>query len=177
MTMNEVVKESFVLRAMARPSLREKIVNRGTMSLYCDYAGFAARNAYGVACCTVYNRTAKLDQRQMTVERDPGSSYGELMAIGLSLEALSAALAETSARPSIAIVYSDCSRISRILAQSYCADPHVEQARDELLAKVAMLNRRFPRVTVQIKYIGRHKKNNDFHRLAHHAARAAALRS
>ncbi len=175
--MNEVMTESFVLRAMARPSLREKIVNAGTMSLYCDYAGFAARNAYGVACCTVYNRTVLVSMKPLMLERDPGSNYGEMMAIGLSLDAVSAALTDADTRPSFAIVYSDCSRISRLLAQSYFADSHVEQARDEVIAKLTVLHRQFPEVNVQIRYIGRHKKNNEFHRLAHNAARGAALRS
>jgi ribonuclease HI len=122
----------------------------------------------------VYNRTVSVTAKKLPVEQDQGSNYGEMMAIVLSLETITATLLER--QPKIAVIYTDCSRISRILAQDRFKHPHVEQGRNELLAALANLNRLFPDVDVQIKYIGKHKKNNDFHRLAHDAAREAALK-
>lgn len=161
-----------IKKAFAVPSLRQNIVNKGTMYLYCDYAGFAARNVYGAACCAVYNRTVSVTAKKLTLERDQGSIYGEMMAIALSLETLAAALAEH--RPRSAVIFTDCSRIARLLVQDRFAHPHDEQGRDDLLAALAHFNRLFPEVDVQIKYMSKHRKNNHLHRLAHNAAREAA---
>ncbi|MGO4539270.1 hypothetical protein [Paenibacillus sp. 2TAB19] len=166
-------KDRLIKKALASPSLRQHIVNKGTMFLYCDYAGFAARNDYGAACCAVYSRTVMISSKKLPFERDQGSNYGEMQAIVLSLETLSEALLEL--RPKTAVVFTDCSRILRILAQDRFAHPHDEQGRNELLAYLAHLNRLFPEVDIRIKYMGKHKKNNYLHRLAHNAAREAAL--
>lgn len=168
----DLIKDLLIKKAFASPSLRKNIVNKGTMFLYCDYAGFASRNVYGAACCTAYNRTVSVTAKKLPVERDQGSNYGEIQAIVLSLETLTAALLER--QPKIAVIFTDCSRISRILAQDRFSQPHDEQGRNELLAALAHLNRFFPEVDVQIKYISKHKKNNYLHRLAHNAAREAA---
>lgn len=168
-----VMTDLQIKKAIANPRLRQNIVNKGTMFLYCDYAGFAARNVYGAACCTVYNRIISVTAKKLPIERDQGSSYGEIMAIVLSLEALTAALLEQ--QPKIAVIFTDYSRISRILAQDRFSHGHVEQGRNELLAALTNLNRQFPHIDVQLKYMGKHKENNDFHRLAHHAAREAAF--
>ncbi|RIX59518.1 hypothetical protein D3P08_05075 [Paenibacillus nanensis] len=160
-------------KALANPSLRPAILNKGTMFLYCDYAGFASRNVYGAACCTVYNRSISVTAKRLPLERDFGSNYGEMMAISLSLETLASALSEH--QPKIAVIYTDCSRISRIMEQDRFSHPHDEQGRNELLAAAARLNRRFPDVDVQMKYFRKHKHNNFLHRLAHNAAREAAL--
>jgi len=165
----------FIKKAIARPSLRQNILNKGTMFLYCDYAGFASRNVYGAACCTVYNRTVNVTAIKLPVEHDLGSSYGEMMAIVHSLDTLAAALAEHELKPKKAVIFTDCSRISRLLVQDRFSSIHDEQGRDELLAALANLKRRFPDIDVQIKYISNHKKDNSLHKLAHHAARKAAL--
>jgi ribonuclease HI len=168
-------KDIIVNKAFSSPSLRQNLMNSGRLFLYCDYAGFASRNVYGVACCSVHNRKVTLSTKKLMIERDRGSNYGEMMAIVFSLESLLAALVEV--QPKNAIIYTDCSRISRILVQNHFSYPHDEHARDELLATLAILNRQFPNVDVQIKYMSKHKENNDFHRLAHHASRKAALHS
>ncbi|MDQ6417978.1 hypothetical protein RB620_00880 [Paenibacillus sp. LHD-117] len=169
----DIIKNPLIKKAYASPSLRQNIVNKGTMFLYCDYAGFASRNVYGAACCTVYNRTVNVAAKKLPVDRDLGSNYGEMLAIALGLETLIAELSER--QPKIAVIFTDCSRISRILAQDRFAHPQNEQGRNELLAALADLNRLFPDVDVQIKYIGKHKHNNYLHKLAHNAAREAAL--
>ncbi|MBD2872269.1 hypothetical protein [Paenibacillus arenilitoris] len=161
-------------RACSNPSFRPYMVNKGTMFLYCDYAGFASRHDYGVACCAVFNRTVKVTAKKLPIERDRGSNYGEILAIALSLDTL-AALPEQ--QPKAAVIFTDCSRISRILAQDRYSNPHDGQAVAELTAALAKLNRRFPEVGVQIRYIRKHKRNNPFHRLAHDAARQAAMSS
>ncbi|TYP73096.1 hypothetical protein [Paenibacillus methanolicus] len=168
----DITKDPLVQKALAVPRLRQHIVNKGTMFLYCDYAGFAERNAYGTAVCAVYNRTVNVAARKLPIEQDPGSSYGEMMAIVFSLETLAAAFLEH--RPNNAVIYTDCSRISRLLAQDRFAHPHVEQGRDELLAALAELRGRFPEVEVHITYMRGHRKNNYLHRMAHNAARKAA---
>lgn len=169
----EINKDLLMRKSFASPRLRQNMTNKGTMFLYCDYAGFSERNVYGAACCIAYDRTVSVTARKLQIERDLGSNYGEMMAILLSLEALKAALSER--QPKIAIIFTDCSRISRILAQVRFAHPHDEQGRNELLAALANLNRLFPHVDIQIKYIRKHKKNNHLHRLAHNAAREAAF--
>lgn len=168
----ELFKDQLIQKAFASPSLRQNIMNKGMMFLYCDYAGFASPNVYGAACCTVYNQTVIITARKLPLERDQGSNYGELIAITLSLETLTTALLEH--QPKVAVIYTDCSRISRILTQDRFAHAHDEQGRDALLAALANLNRLFPKVDIQIRYMKKHKKNNYLHRLAHNAAREAA---
>ncbi|MFC4102582.1 hypothetical protein [Paenibacillus xanthanilyticus] len=168
----DITQDPLVRKALAVPRLRQHIVNKGTMYLYCDYAGFAERSAFGTAVCMVYNRTINVAARKLPIGQDLGSSYGEMMAIILSLEMLAAALSEH--RPHNAVIYTDCSRISRLLDQDRFAHPHDEQARDQLLAALAELRSQFPEVEVQITYMRSHRKNNFLHRMAHNAARKAA---
>ncbi|GMK39159.1 hypothetical protein PCCS19_22130 [Paenibacillus sp. CCS19] len=167
------IQELTMSKAMTNPTLRQNMMNRGTMFLYCDYAGFSTSNVYGAACCAVYNRTINVTAQKLPLEQDKGSIYGEMMAIVFSLETLAAALSEH--RPKIAVIYTDCSRIARLLSQDRFAHSHDEQGRNHLLATLAGINRTFPDLDVQIKYIGKHKANNDLHRLAHNAAREAAI--
>lgn len=169
----DLIKNPLIRKALTSPSLRQNFMNKGMMFLYCDYAGFTSHNAYGAACCMIYNRTVSITAKKLPIEQDKGSNYGEMMAIVLSLEALTAALLEH--QPKIAVIFTDCSRISRILVQEHFAHLHDEQGRNKLLAALAKLNRLFPDVDIQIKYISKHKKNNYLHRLAHNAAREAAL--
>ncbi|MFB9327113.1 hypothetical protein ACFFSY_14390 [Paenibacillus aurantiacus] len=168
----DITKDPLIQKAYAIPRLRQHIVNKGTMYLYCDYAGFAERNVYGTAVCAVYNRTVRVAAKKLPIERDQGSIYGEMMAIVLSLETLADALLEH--RPNNAVIYTDCSRISRLLAQDRFAHPQDEVGRNELLAALRDLHRRYPEVDVQIKYMRSHRKNNHLHRIAHNAARKAA---
>ncbi|MCR2807677.1 RNase H family protein [Paenibacillus soyae] len=168
----EFIQNPLLKKAYANASLRQNIVNKGTMFLYCDYAGFASRGAYGAACCAVHNREVKLAAKKLPLERDYGSIYGELTAITLGIETLASAM--LNREPKVAVIYTDCSRISRILAQARFSNPHEEQGRNELLAALAQFNQRFPQVDVQIRYMSGHKKNNELHRLAHNAAREAA---
>lgn len=142
------------------------------MFLYCDYAGFVAHNDYGVACCIVYNRTINVTSKKLLIEQDGGSNYGELLAIVYSLELLTKALEEH--RPKAAIIFTDCSSITRILSKDYFPQPHLENARDEILSSLSNLNNRFPEVEVSVKYISKHKKNNHLHRIAHNASRQVA---
>lgn len=167
-----IIKDLLINKAFTSPSLRQNILNKSTMFLYCDYAGFASHNVYGAACCMVFNRTVNVTAKKLPVERDQGSNYGEMQAIVLSLEMVAAVMV---LQPKIAIIFTDCSRILRILAQDRFSHPHDEQGRNEILAALAHLNRLFPQVDVQIKYIGKHKKNNYLHRIAHNAAREAAF--
>ncbi|MBB3111351.1 hypothetical protein FHS18_003419 [Paenibacillus phyllosphaerae] len=169
----ELTKDPIIEKALASPSLRQTLLNKGTMFLYCDYAGFASRNVYGAACCVVYNRTVSVTATPLPLKQDQGSIYGEMSAVDLSLRTLAAALSKH--QPKIAVIYTDCSRIARLLTQDRFAHPHDEQARDQLLASLAELHRLFPHLDVQIKYMSKHKRNNSFHRLAHNAAREAAL--
>lgn len=160
-----------IRQAFESPKLRQHILNKGTMFLYCDYAGFASRNVYGAACCMIFNRTISLSAKKLPIERDQGSNYGEIMAIIYSLETLASALLEH--QPKIAVIYTDCIRIPHLLAQDSFPDAKQKPGRNELLTALANLHRLFPDVSIQIKYISKHKKNNYLHRLAHNAARAA----
>lgn len=171
--MIDVIKDPLVQKALTSPSLRQNIVNKGTMFIYCDYAGFTSTNDYGAACCMVFNRTVRITAKKLPIERDQGSNYGEMMALVLSIEALTTALSEH--QPKIAVIFTDCSRIARILTQDRYAHPHDEQGSNHLLTALANLNLLFPDLVVQIKYISKHKKNNYLHRLAHNAAREAAF--
>lgn len=159
-------------KALSLPCLRQHIMNRGTAYLYCDYAGFASSNSYGAACCMVYNRTISVSAKKLPIKRDQGSIYGEMMAIVLSLETLAAAALEH--QPKIAVIYTDCSRIARLLVQDYFAHLHDEEGRDTLLMALGAINEQFPDLDVQIKYMRTLKRNNYLHRLAHNAAREAA---
>ena len=168
-----VINDLLIKKANASPALRQNMMNSGTMFLYCDYAGFATCNVYGAACCVVYNRTINLTAKRLLIDRDLGSSYGEMMAIIHSLETLRVAC--SAHQPRIAVIFTDYSRISRILTQDRFSHPHDEQGRDELLAALANVNQLFPDVDVQIKYMGKQKKNNYLHQMAHNAAREAAF--
>ncbi|MCM3626661.1 hypothetical protein M3194_04695 [Paenibacillus glycanilyticus] len=161
-----------VSKAYASPKLRQLILNTGTMFLYCDYSGFASHNVYGAACCTVFNQTISVSATRLPITSDQGSNYGEMMAIIFSLETLAAASASLEHQPKIAVIYTDCIRISHLLSHSQLQE---KPGRQELLTALANFNRLFPDIVIQIKYISKHKKNNYLHRLAHNAARDAAL--
>ncbi|OMF22740.1 hypothetical protein BK133_25440 [Paenibacillus sp. FSL H8-0548] len=167
-----LTKDKLIKKAFANPRFRQNIFNTGTCFLYCDYAGFAVQNNYGAACCFVYNREINVTAKKLIIEKDRGSNYGELLAILYSLEILTKSLSEH--QPKIAVIYTDCSSISRILSRSYFQNQHDENCRDEILASLDHLNKSFPEVQVSIKYISKHKKNNYLHRIAHNAAREAA---
>lgn len=171
----DLINNPLVKKAFSSPKLRQNILNKGTMFLYCDFAGFASRNVYGAACCMVFNRMVSITAKKLPIVRDQGSNYGEMMAIILSLETVAAALIEH--QPKNAVIFTDCIRISHLLNQERFSQHAEKQGRDKLLAVLDNLNRMFPEVNVQIKYISKHKKNNYLHRLAHNAAREAALKS
>lgn len=170
----DYTKNLLIKKAYSKPSLRQNIINKGMICLYCDYSGFAAQNNYGIACCLVYNRTINVTAKKLQIEQDGGSNYGELQAIIYSLEILAEALTEH--QPKIAIIFTDCSSIAKILSKPHFSHQYYEQARYEILAAMHNLKNRFPEVEVSVKYISNHKKNNDLHRLAHNAAREAASR-
>lgn len=161
-----------IKKAYANPCLRQNILNKGMIHLYCDYSGFIAQNDYGVACCFVYNRTINVTAKKLPIKHDEGSNCGELLAIIYSLEILTKALSEH--QPKFAIIFTDCSRIEQILSRNYFSNPFYENVRDEILDSLNNLKMTFPGVEVRIKYISKHKKNNSLHRMAHNAARQAA---
>jgi hypothetical protein len=165
-------KDLLIKKAYASPSLRQNIFNKGTIFIYCDYAGYAVQNEYGVACCMVYNRTISVTAKKLQIEHDSGSNYGELLAIAFSLELLTKALTEH--QPKVVILFTDCSSISRILSKHHFSHQHDENARNEILASLDNLNNRFPQVEVIVKYISKHKKRNHLHRIAHNEARQVA---
>lgn len=165
-------KDLLIKKAYANPSLRQNILNKGMIFLYCDYAGYVSQNDYGVACCIVYNRTIHVNTKKLLIEHDRGSNYGELLAIAFSLQILTKALTEH--QPKGAIIFTDCSSISRILSKQHFPHQPYENARNEILSSLDNLNNRFPEVEVSVKYIGKHKKNNHLHRIAHNASRQVA---
>ncbi|WP_054028000.1 RNase H family protein [Bacillus sp. FJAT-28004] len=167
-TMDVLIKKAY-----ANPGLRQNIVNKGMICLYCDYSGFVAQNNHGAGCCFVFNRTIRVTAQKIRIEHDEGSNYGELLAVIYSLEILSTALMEY--QPKLAIIFTDCSQITKILSKNYFSQSHYEKARDEILASLQHLKVMYPEVEVQIKYMSKHKKNNSLHRLAHNAARQAAV--
>ncbi|OBZ16714.1 MULTISPECIES: hypothetical protein [Bacillales] len=159
-------------KAYATPSLRQNILNKGMICLYCDYSGFVSKNGFGVGCCFVHNRTIQVTARKLYLVQDEGSDYGELLAILYSLEILTRALTEH--QPKHAFIFTDCSRIEHFLSRNAFLNPHYEKARSEVLASMHHLKTMFPEVRVEIKYMSKHKQNNPLHRLAHNAAREAA---
>lgn len=165
-------EDLLIKKAYANPSLRQNILNKGMIFLYCDYAGFVKQNHYGVACCMVYNRTINVSAKKFLIEQDRGSNYGELLAIVYSLEILAKALSEH--QPKAAIIFTDCSSISRILSEDHFSHPYYENVRDEILSSLTNLKNRFPNVEILVKYISKHKKNNHLHRMAHNASRQVA---
>ncbi len=138
----DYTKDLLIKKAYAKPSLRQNIVNKGMICLYCDYSGFAAQNNYGIACCFVYNRTINVTAKKLQIEQDGGSNYGELQAIVYSLEILAEALTEH--QPKLAIIFTDCSSIAKILSKPYFSHPYYEHARYEILASIHHLKNRFP---------------------------------
>ncbi len=170
-----VTQERWIRKAYDNPRLRGKIVNKGLISLYCDYSGFVDRSLYSVACCFVHNRAVSVSAKKLLTENDGGSNYGELLAILYSLEILANTLHVIERQPKIAIVYTDCSQIERILKNSDYLRPDYACARNEILVALDELSIRYSGVKVWIKYISKHKANNALHRLAHNAAREAAM--
>lgn len=166
-------RDLLIKKAYANPSLRQNILNKGIIYLYCDYSGFIAQNNYAVACCFVYNKTISVTSKKLGIENDRGSNYGELFAVLYSLEMLEHALKEH--QPKNVFIYTDFSRIEQIISGKYFSNPYYEQIRDEIIASRNHLQLMYPLIDVKIKYIGRHKKNNTLHRLAHNASRLAAM--
>jgi hypothetical protein len=166
---------TLINKAYATPSLRQNILNKGMIFIYCDYSGFVSKNAYGVGCCFVYNTTIRVTAKKLYIQQDEGSNYGELLAILYSLEILTKALSEH--QPKLAFIFTDCSRIEHILSRCAYLGPYYENARSEVLASLNHLKTLFPAVEVKIKYMSKHKQNNPLHRLAHNAAREAANNS
>lgn len=167
-------QDLLIKKAYTSPSLRQNILNKGMICLYCDYSGFVAQNNYGIACCFVYNRTISITAKKLLIEHDVGSIYGELQAIVYSLEILAKALNEH--QPKLAILFTDCSCIAKILSKHDFSHPYYENARYEILASMSNLKMMFPEVEVRVKYISNHKKDNVLHRMAHNAARQAATK-
>jgi ribonuclease HI len=165
-----------IKKAYATPPLRGNIVNKGLISLYCDYSGEPKQGTHGVACCYVHNRTIRVTAKKLDVN-DHGSEYGELLAIIYSLEILAEALMELSSEPitspKLAAVLTDCHFIERILTSTSIEKPLVESSRDQILTSLQHLHSLHPTIRITIRCIGKHKKNNALHRLAHNAARQA----
>ncbi|MGO4543683.1 hypothetical protein AB4Z29_02720 [Paenibacillus sp. 2TAB23] len=164
--------KKLIEKAYDYPSTRQRFLSKGIIYLYCDYSGFTASNNHGAACCIIHNRQLEITSTQLPIKQDEGSIYGELLAIVHSLDMLALALAKH--KPKLAVIYTDCSRIQQLLASSYFPNSLYRQARDQIWSAIEQLQASFPNVDVKISYIGKHKKNNALHRLAHNAARLAA---
>ncbi|CAM4293388.1 hypothetical protein FHS16_002359 [Paenibacillus endophyticus] len=167
--------KKLIEKAYHYPSTRQRLLSKGNMYLYCDYSGFTASHNHGAACCIIHNRQFEITSKQLPIKRDEGSIYGELLAIVHSLDMLAIALAKH--KPKLAVIYTDCSRIQQLLASSYFPNPFFRLARDQILSAIEQLQVSYPSVDVNITYMGKHKKNNPLHRLAHNAARLAAQAS
>ena len=109
-TMDTLIKQAY-----AFPPTRANIVNKGMISLYCDYSGYAKQNAHGIACCFVYNRTINVTAKRLQLDNDRGSDYGELLAIVYSLGLLTKALLEhqVDPLPAFAVIFTDCHCVGR----------------------------------------------------------------
>lgn len=168
--------DKLIEKAYATPPLRGNIVNKGLISLYCDYSGEPLQRAHGVACCYVHNRTIRVTARKLDVN-DHGSEYGELLAIIYSLEILSEALLQLKSTsmntPKLAVILTDCHFIERILSCTYIEKPPVETARDQIMSSLQLLHSLHPTILITVRCIGKHKKNNALHQIAHNAARQA----
>lgn len=169
-TMDVLIK-----RAYATPSLRANIVNKGKIYIYCDYSGYSEQNAHGVACCYVYNRKISVTSKQLQIESDRGSNYGELLAIVYSIEILTKALQESheNHNPKFAILLTDCNCIAKILSRKSLHKQSYERVINDILSSLNDFQIRFPEIRIIVKYISKHKKNNALHRMAHNAARKA----
>ncbi|MFC5653573.1 hypothetical protein ACFPYJ_31525 [Paenibacillus solisilvae] len=165
--------DKLIMQAYATPPVRANIVNKGMISLYCDYSGCTDQNAHGVACCFVYNRTILVRAKNLNQHYDGGSDFGELQAIVFSLQILTEALIahQMSTVPKFAVVFTDCHGITKILAKTIFHNPYYEEVRNEILASLSGLQAMFPEIQVRVTYISNHKKNNPLHKMAHNAAR------
>lgn len=166
----EFTLQALIKRAYAAPCLRQNIYNKGMIHLYCDYSGHEKRTDCGIACCLVYNRTIQVSAEKIRFEPIGDSVYGELLAITYSLEILGEALTEH--RPKIAIVFTDCSCIARLLSKDQFSKPSYEEITNQITVTLTKLQIRFPDVEVRVKVMNsKHKRNNALHRMAHVAAR------
>ncbi|QJD82998.1 hypothetical protein [Cohnella herbarum] len=166
-----------VKRAYATPSLRQNMMNSGMICMYSDFSGQKETNDCGIACCWVYRRNIYVDSKQVTVEQIGDSVHGELLAIVYSLEILGETLAEMETRPKIAMLYTDCSCIARLISKDSHLKPQYEEMRNQITATINGLKMFFPEISVRVKYISNHKKNNALHKIAHVAARKAIGKS
>lgn len=168
-TQNRLVKQAYTT-----PSLRASIVNRGMITLYCDYSGNIGANTHGVACCMVHNREISVSAKKLQM-KDLGSDYGELLAIRYSLEILTNTLSEHQENipPKVAIVLTDCHCIARILSSKAILNKSYATLRNTILASLDNLHNKFPDIQVKITHLRNYKKINALHRLAHNAARSA----
>lgn len=173
----DISLHSWVKRAHATPSLRQNMKNSGMICMYSDYSGHEERNDCGLACCWVYRRNIYVDSKQVSFEQIGDSVYGELLAIIYSLEILGDALAEMETRPKIAMLYTDCSCVARLISKDRHFKPQYEEMRNQIAATIDELKMIFPEISVRVKYISNHKKNNALHKIAHIAARKAIGKS
>ncbi|QGQ96572.1 hypothetical protein EHS13_17630 [Paenibacillus psychroresistens] len=167
----EVAHQTLIKRAYAIPILRQIIINKGTIYLYCDFSGHDDVKYCGLACCLVYNRAINVTAKKISFEHLGDSIYGELLAIFYSLDILGEVLNEYL--PKFAVLYTDCSCITRLLLKNHTSKPLYQAIRNQITESLDNLKIRFPEVDVTVKYISKHKKNNPLHKMAHIAARKA----
>ncbi|WP_239616503.1 hypothetical protein [Cohnella mopanensis] len=160
-----------IKQAYASPSLRQNILNKGMICLYCDFSGHEKREDGGIACCLVYNRTIQVSAEKIVFEPIGDSVYGELLAIRYSLDILRRALPEH--RPRIANVLTDCRYIARLLLKQKYPKPYYEEIINQIAATLDELKINYPEIAVSVRYLSKHKKNNALHKIAHIAARRA----
>lgn len=161
--------QSLIQKAYETPSLRQNILNSGMIYLYCDFSGHDEQKYGGLACCMVNAKTIQVSAEKIPFDYPGDSVYGELLAIQYSLEMLGKALSQHSAKS--ALLYTDYSRIARLLFSNNYTKPIYEEARNRITNSLNSLKSSYPEVGVNVKYISRHKKNNALHQMAHLAAR------
>ncbi|AZN40998.1 hypothetical protein [Paenibacillus albus] len=168
---------SYLKQAYETPSVRAHLVNSTVVSIYGDYSGAAGEAVHGAGCCLAYNRSMYVSGRQLTHDYELGSNYGEMLAIAFGVKLLAELLEqltlEEAALPKSAVVYSDCHAIMKLMSRPSFTNAYYEEARAAIIAECEQLKEKYPTIQVEVKYIGKHKKGNPLHRLAHNAARKA----
>ncbi|SEO94166.1 hypothetical protein [Paenibacillus sp. OV219] len=167
----------YIKQAYETPSVRAHLVNSAVVSIYSDYSGAAGESIHGAGCCLVYNREMYVFGSQLLHDYERGSNYGEMLAIAFGVNRLAELLEQLTLTgaplPKSAVVYSDCHSIMKLMTIPSFTKAYYEEAKQAYLTACAQLSAKFPSIGVGVKYIGKHKKGNPLHRLAHNAAREA----
>lgn len=152
----------------------EILFDRETITVYCDSSCFAEQTLIGVAACYVGDLNTQVESRKFYVEYSDMPVLAELKAISFAIEMLPKVFEGyyKFSESKYIVMYSDCDHIEGLINQSIRSrKPFVKDIVTELNQNLVGFNQRYNDIQLSVRYLGKEKKHNMFHRAAHNAAR------